>query len=114
MLIPLFPQVTGFKVENLWRRGSRGSVRCTARLSRRLRAEESERIERLANASVDRTEVVHECGTEEIEEWHTRLLDALAGVGSAPPRRAAVGERKSRRVSRKPPAEPPRSKDPAA
>ena len=114
MLIPLFPQVTGFKVENLWRRGSRGSVRCTARLSRRLREEESERIERFANASVDRMEVIHECGPEEIEQWHTRLLDALAGVGSAPPRRAAVGERKSRRVLRKPPADPPRSPDPAA
>lgn len=114
MLVPLFPQLAGFKVENLWRRGSRGSVRCTARLSRRLRAEESERIERLANASVDRTEVVHECEPEEVEEWHTRLLDALAGVGSAPRRRAAVGERKSRRLSRRAAAEPPRSTDPAA
>jgi hypothetical protein len=111
MVIPLFPRVTGFKVENLWRRGSRGTVRCTARLSRSLRAEERERIGRLAATSVDGTVVVHEGRADDVEEWHTKLLDALAGVAMPRERQAAVGERrKSRAVRRQRPAKP----DPAA
>jgi hypothetical protein len=113
MLIPLFARVTGFKVENLWRRGSRGVVRCTARLSRRLRAEELERIGRLASTSVDGSVVVHEGRAEDVEEWHTQLLDALAGVALPRERRVAVGERKPRRVVRKGRTDPPKP-DPAA
>lgn len=113
MLIPLFARVTGFKVENLWRRGSRGTVRCTARLSRRLRAEELERLGRLAATSVDGSVVVHEGSAEDVEEWHTQLLDALAGVAIPRARRAAVGERKARRVLRKGRTDPPKP-DPAA
>lgn len=113
MLIPLFARVTGFKVENLWRRGSRGTVRCTARLSRRLRAEELERIARLETTSVDGAVVVHEGRAEGVEEWLTKLLDALAGVASPRERRAAVGERKARRVVRKGRTDPPKP-DPAA
>jgi len=101
MVIPLFARVTGFKVENLWRRGSRGTVRCTARLSRRLRAEELERIGRLATTSVDGAVVVHEGRAEDVEEWHTKLLDTLAGAAIPRERRAAVGEQKARRVVRK-------------
>jgi hypothetical protein len=113
MLIPLFARVTGFKVENLWRRGSRGAVRCTARLSRRLRGEELERIGRLASTSVDGSVVIHEGRAEDVEEWHTKLLDALAGVAIPRERRAAVGERKARRVVRKGSTDPPKP-DPAA
>lgn len=114
MLIPLFPQVTGFKIENLWRRGSGGIVRCTARFSRLLRAEESGRIERLANTSVSRASVIHECRAEDVEEWHRNLVQALAGAPVPPTRHAAVAERKARRVSRKRAPDSPRFPDPAA
>jgi hypothetical protein len=107
-------QVTGFKVENLWRRGSRGVVRCTARLSRALRDEESDRIERLADTFVDRTEVVHECRPEEVEEWHLKLIQALSGVPIAAARRAAVGGKKAARETRKRQPAPPRLPEPAA
>jgi hypothetical protein len=113
MLIPLFARVTGFKVENLWRRGSRGMVRCTARLSRSLRAEERERIGRFAATSVDGTVVVHEGRADDVEEWHTKLVDALAGVAIPRERRAAAGERKARRAARKGATDRPKP-DPAA
>jgi hypothetical protein len=106
MVIPLFPRLTGFKVENLWRRGSRGAIRCTARLSRPLRAEEVERIERLPRTSARQSEVVHDCFPEELEHWHERLVDALAGVSVAPPRRAAIGERRAPRPASKPDPDP--------
>jgi hypothetical protein len=80
MLVPLFARVTGMKIENAWGRGSRGMVRCTARLTRRLRAAESERIARLLNASISGRQVVHECPPERVEEWHTRLIEALSGA----------------------------------
>jgi hypothetical protein len=114
MLIPLFPQVTGFKIENLWRRGSHGIVRCTVRLSRTLRAEESDRIERLANTSVSRASVVHECRAEDVEEWHRNLVQALAGAAAVTPPHAAVGGRKARRVARKRAPGSPRFPDPSA
>jgi hypothetical protein len=114
VLIPMFPRVTGFKIENLWKHGSRGAVRCTARLSRRLSADERERIERLANTFVERSEVVHECGPDEVEEWHTNLVDALAGAATGALRRVAVGERCSRRSQQRAPNAPPRQPDPAA
>jgi hypothetical protein len=109
----MFPRVTGFKIENFWRRGSRGAVRCTARLSRRLSADESQRIERLANTFVERSEVVHECGPDEVEEWHTKLVDALAGAATGAPRRVALGERRSRRSQQRASNAPPQP-DPAA
>jgi hypothetical protein len=112
MVIPLHAQVTGFKVENLWRRKSRSSVRCTARLSRRLRAVEVERVEQLPDTFVERAQVVHDCGPEEIEHWHTRLVEALTGVGPGA-RPVAEEERKPRRVLRKTSADVPRP-EPAA
>ncbi|HEV8609230.1 MAG TPA: hypothetical protein VGS98_04085 [Thermoanaerobaculia bacterium] len=114
MVIPLFAQVTGFKVENLWRRGSRGVVRCTARLSRPLLAEERERIERLAGTDAERTEVVYECRPDEVEERHLKLVETLAGVAPINVRRAAVGEKKPRRVPRKREPDLPRLPEPAA
>ncbi len=114
MLIPLFPQVTGFKIENLWRRGSHGIVRCTAWLSRPLRAAESDRIERLPNTSVSRSSVVHECREEDVEEWHRNLVQALAGAPAVATRHAAVDERKARRAARKRAPVSPGSPDPAA
>lgn len=114
MLIPLFARVTAFKVENAWRSGPRGLVRCTTRLSRRLRSVEAERVKRLLEASVGEREVVHECRPEEIEEWHNRLADALAGARIGAEVRAAIGERRPRRVSRKPEGDPPDFSDPAA
>ena len=80
MLVSMFPRVTGMKIENAWGRGSRGMVRCTARLTRPLREAESERIARLRNTSIEGRQVVHECPPENVEEWHTRLVDALSGV----------------------------------
>ena len=114
MLIPLFARVTAIKVENSWRSGPRGLVRCTTRLSRRLRSVEAERVKRLLEASVGEREVVHECRPEEIEEWHTRLADALAGARIGAEDRAAIGERRPRRMSRKPEVDPPDFSDPAA
>lgn len=89
MLVQLFPRVTGMKIENAWGRGSRGMVRCTARLTRPLRAAESARIERLLNTSIVGCQVVHECLPEKVEEWHTRLVEALSGAWAP----AAVGRR---------------------
>jgi hypothetical protein len=80
MIVPLFPRVTGLKVENAWGRGTSGLVRCTARLTRALRAEESERIHRILKTSVEGGEVVHECRPEEVDEWHTRLVEVLSGA----------------------------------
>src|SRR5687767_16034431 len=90
MLVPLFPRVTGMKIENVWGRGARGLVRCTARLTRALRAEESERINRLLKTSSDGSQVVHECRPEEVEEWHTRLVEALSGAWTPAPATAAA------------------------
>lgn len=89
MVVPLFPRVSGMKTENAWGRGSHGMVRCTARLTRPLRAAESERILRLLNTSIVGRQVVHECLPEEVEEWHTRLIEALSGAWAP----AAVGRR---------------------
>jgi hypothetical protein len=115
MVIPLFARVTGFKVESLWRPGSRGCVRCTARLSRPLLVEEMERLERLANADVERTEVVYECCPDEVEERQLKLVETLAGGASAVAvRRAAAGGRRSRRAPRRGEPVPPRSPEPAA
>ncbi len=55
-------------------------VRCTARLTRPLRAPEAERITRLLNTSIDGSEVIHECLPEAVEEWHTRLVESLSGA----------------------------------
>lgn len=90
MIVPIFPRVTGMKIENTWGRGSRGMVRYTARLTRALRAAESERITRLLKTSIDGTQIIHECRPEEVEEWHTRLVEALSGAW-APPAPVAVG-----------------------
>jgi len=114
MVIPLFARVTGFKIENLWRRASRGAVRCTARLSRPLLADERERVERLADTDVERTEVVYECRPEEVEERQLKLVETLAGVTPIASRRAVVGEKKTRRASRKRRPSLPRSPEPAA
>jgi hypothetical protein len=80
MIVPLFPRVSGLKVENAWGRGSSGLVCCTARLTRAPRVEESKRINRLLKTSIVGTEIVHECRPEEVEEWHTRLVEALSGA----------------------------------
>ncbi|HEV8232354.1 MAG TPA: hypothetical protein VGQ75_08390 [Thermoanaerobaculia bacterium] len=114
MVIPLFARVTGFKIEDAWRRGSRGLVRCTARLSRALRQEEAERVQRLVETQVNGSEVVHECRPEVAEDWHAKLTDALAGTPTRGEGRAAVGERRTRRSPRKGGAPPPRSPEPAA
>jgi hypothetical protein len=114
VVIPLFARVTGFKVESLWRPGTRGSVRCTARLSRPLLTEEMERIERLADADVERTEVVYECCPDEIEERQLKLVETLAGASTVTARRAAVGGKKARRGPRTAEPVPPRSPEPAA
>jgi hypothetical protein len=79
MLISLVPRVTGMKIENAWGRGSRGMVRCTARLSRSLRTPELLRIEGLAGTTVFANEVIHECRPEEVEDWHSLLSDVLRG-----------------------------------
>ena len=86
MLISLLPRVTGMKIENAWGRGSRGMVRCTARLSRPLRAKELRHFERLAGTAVEGAEVVHECRPEEVEDWHALLSEVLRG-GWVPPAR---------------------------
>jgi hypothetical protein len=112
MLISIHPRVTGMKIENAWGRGSRGMVRCTARLSRRLRAKELSRLDRLAGTVVQGKELVHECRPEEIEDWHNLLSDVLRGEWVAPPVRPAAQEavpkpprvRKSAAVRRPEPA----------
>ena len=89
MLISIHPRVTGMKIENAWGRGSRGMVRCTARLSRRLRAKELARLDRLAGTVVQGKELVHECRPEEIEDWHNLRSDVLRGEWVEPARPVA-------------------------
>ena|SRR5687768_8378051 len=111
MLVSLFPRVTGMKIENSWGRGSRGLVRCTARLTRALRTEESERINRLLKTSIDGSQVVHECRPEEVEEWHTRLIEALSGAWVPAAATAAARGGAERARSRKGGADPFRRRD---
>jgi hypothetical protein len=89
MLISIHPRVAGMKIENAWGRGSRGMVRCTARLSRRLRGKELSRLDRLPGTVVQGKEDVHECRPEEIEDWHNLLSDVLRGEWLEPARPAA-------------------------
>lgn len=94
MVVPLFPRLAGFKIEDVWKRTPHGQFRCTARLSRPLLPKESERIENLLKTRVHGVEVVHECGREELEEWKSALIDALRGVPRPAQRRAvAIGGR---------------------
>jgi hypothetical protein len=80
VVIPLLPRVTGMKMENAWGRGSRGMIRCTARLSRRLRARERQLLERLPGTIIQGgSEVVHECLPDEVEDWQSLLSDVLRG-----------------------------------
>lgn len=106
MLVSLFPRVTGMKVENAWGRGTRGMVRCTARLTRNLRAEESDRINRLLKTSIEGKQIVHECRPEEVEEWHTRLVEVLAGAwapaASAVAAKAVYGRTRARKGNLRP------------
>ena len=74
------------KIENAWGRGSRGMVRCTARLSRALRARESLRLESLPDTTIQGNVVAHECRPEEVEDWNALLADALRGEWVAPVR----------------------------
>ena len=90
MLISIHPRITGMKIENAWGRGTRGLVRCTARLSRRLRAKELARFDRLTGTAVQGKELVHECRPEEVEDWHALLSDFLRGEWMVPPARPAV------------------------
>lgn len=115
MVIPLFPGITGLKVENAWGRGSRGRVRCTARLSRALTKYESDRLERFLKTAVEGGEIVHECRAEEVEVWHSKLVESLSGRWAPPERRAAMGANgRVRRDSRKLAPDSPRRPDSAA
>jgi len=107
VLISLFPRVTGLKLENAWGRGSERLLRCTARLSPALRPEELERVERLPRTHGEGNQVTHECRPEEIEWWHTQLVEALS-ASSAPieHRTAAAGQRPGRKRRGAPPREP--------
>ena len=107
MLISLIPRITGMKIENAWGRGSRGMVRCTARLSRAPRARESQRIEGLPGTSVSENEVIHECRPGEVEDWHSLLSDVLRGAWVAGVRRVAqVAGPKARRDRKRPRPDP--------
>ena len=107
MLISLVPRITGMKIENAWGRGSRGMVRCTARLSRPLGARESRRIEGLAGTTISANEVFHECRPEEVEDWHALLSDVLRGEWLAPARRVAQAAGPKARRDRKRPRPDP-------
>ncbi|MEP6471327.1 MAG: hypothetical protein ABJC28_04875 [Acidobacteriota bacterium] len=107
MLISLVPLITGMKIENAWGRGSRGMVRCTARLSRTLGTRESRRIEGLAGATLHANEVIHECRPEEVEDWRSLLSDVLRGAWVASVRRVAqVAGPKARRDRKRPRPDP--------
>jgi hypothetical protein len=107
VLISLLPRVTGMKIENAWGRGSRGMVRCTARLSRPLRAKEWHRLEGLPGTTVQgNIEVVHECRPDEVEDWHALLSDVLRGEWVPPVRAVAqtAGPKARRKRPRPEPA----------
>jgi hypothetical protein len=73
-----------------------------------------ERIERLADAEVERTEVVYECCPDEVEERQLKLVETLAGASAVPARPAAVRGKKARRAPRTGAPVPPHSPEPAA
>lgn len=107
MVISLFPTVMGFKIEDAWRRNPRGMVRCTARFSRPLLSKESERIGHLLKTPVHGLELVQECRRDAVEDWKSRLLEALAGISATSERRAvAVGERRRRSTAHRVPSRP--------
>lgn len=107
MVISLFPRVTGFKIEDAWRRSPRGMVRCTARFSRPLLPRESERVEHFLKLPVSGAEVVHECCRDAVEDWKSRLMDALAGSPARSSRGAvAVGDRRRRSGAQRGPSRP--------
>lgn len=81
-------------------------VRCTARLTRSLRKDESQRINRLLKTSIDGTQIIHECRPEEVEEWHTRLVEALSGAWAPAAAPVAVRGGDERRVPHKSIASP--------
>ena len=96
------------KFENAWGRGSRGLVRCTARLSRSLRAREWRRLESLPGTTVQgKNEVVHECRSDEVEDWSSLLSDVLRGEWVPPvrPLAQATGP-KARRERKRPRPDP--------
>ena len=98
------------KFENAWGRGSRGMVRCTARLSRPLRAREWRRLEGLPGTIVQgKDEVVHECRPDEVEDWSSLLSDVLRGewVPRARPLALAAGPGPKARRERKRPRPDP-------
>ena len=77
-------------------------VRCTARLSRTLRPEEWERLDRLPQTNVEGDEVVHECRPEEVETWQRQLVEALTRSSFRGERRAAAGvERPARSAGKR-------------
>jgi hypothetical protein len=96
------------KIENAWGRGSRGMVRCTARLSRRLRPKEWHRLEQLPGTTVQgKNEVVHECGPDELEDWNSLLSDVLRGEWIPPARPLAqTASPKARRERKRPRPDP--------
>jgi hypothetical protein len=102
VLISLHPRITGMKIENAWGRGSRGMVRCTARLSRPLRARECHFLEGLPDTTVADNVIVHECRPEEVEDWNALVADALRGEWVAPARilAQAVGPKPRRERKR--------------
>ncbi len=95
------------KIENAWGRGSRGMVRCTARLSRTLRARECHFLEGLPDTTIAGNVVVHECRPDEVDDWNALLADALRGEWVAPARpiAQAVGP-KPRRERKRPRPDP--------
>jgi hypothetical protein len=95
------------KIENAWGRGSRGMVRCTARLSRPLRPKEWHRLEGLPGTTVQENVVVHECRPDEVDDWNSLLSDVLRGEWFPPARPVAqTAGPKTRRERKRPRPDP--------
>jgi len=93
MLVPLFPKVSGIKLESSWGHGKKGIVRCLARLTRPLTNGQAERLASLLplnEAIGDR--VVGYSLLSEVEEWRESLERSLI-LAARPAPRAERGEK---------------------
>lgn len=95
MLVSIFPHVTGIKVESSWGHGTKGIVRCVARLTRPLSAEQSERLGELMPLEASEKDcIVAYCPASEVEDWREALERSLVLAARASSRRT----RKRRRL----------------
>ena len=71
----MVPRVAAVRIESSWE--SQDTVRCVARLTRALTAEEAKRVQAIAGFEVETDRVFYDCRPEEIEAREKHLGAAL-------------------------------------